>query len=430
MGFFKSHKTPPQPQPELSVHLSHPTDQVFQPNSTVSGHVTLTTPIPIFTQALFVSLWGNSSTWIRTSSTDSNNHTEYRHYRDNAPLFNVSLNVMPKSDQLFPDQTYTFPFNFQFPEGTGNNRSACYKKPDDERWTVLPHALPPTFISLSKWGRDAETPDVAEISYGVTARLVLPGIGTVDKTSDEPFSATQRINFQPTNQHALYPGPLSVVRYPKTFTLQSSSLASHEPSSISLRKRLHDRFSSATPKLDFEIALEIPDYLTSGAEFRFRASFVVVQKSDNVAHIPPIHFKIEKLELLDFTFFRAPRDWHASDTMAGLPKKYKHKVPEPGSRWELTQQDIYRENKTMLNAVPASQIVELVELGEKGEMGQAQQCEYWFTARVPGFTPPSFKSFAITRAYRVKVKLGVEIGEKRFPFETESFVRSLGGGSV
>ncbi|KAF2709957.1 hypothetical protein K504DRAFT_351177, partial [Pleomassaria siparia CBS 279.74] len=53
-------------------------------------------------------------------------------------------------------------------------------------------------------------------------------------------------------------------------------------------------------------------------------------------------------------------------------------------------------------------------------------CEHWWTARVPGTTPPSFQSFAITRQYRVKVEVGVQIAGKKFALKTESHVRDLG----
>jgi hypothetical protein len=46
---------------------------------------------------------------------------------------------------------------------------------------------------------------------------------------------------------------------------------------------------------------------------------------------------------------------------------------------------------------------------------------------VPSVTPPSFRSFAITRAYKVRVKLGVEVGGKKFDMEVESYVREMGG---
>ena len=53
-------------------------------------------------------------------------------------------------------------------------------------------------------------------------------------------------------------------------------------------------------------------------------------------------------------------------------------------------------------------------------------CEQWFTARIPGVTVPSFRSFAITRAYKVRVKLGVEVGGKKFEREVESAVGRMG----
>jgi hypothetical protein len=202
------------------------------------------------------------------------------------------------------------------------------------------------------------------------------------------------------------------------------------PSAIGLRKRIHDRFSSATPRVEFELALEMPDFLTSGAEFRFRAQFTVLQTAENVIRVPPILFKVEKLELLDFTFFRAKRDWSANSCASGnpLPKYYE---PKEGSKRADLEWDMYRELKTALNAQPSEQMLELAEVplaNDKKGMGQARDCEAWFSARVPGFTPPSFKSFAITRAYRLKTKLAVQVGEKAFDMVVESFVRELGSG--
>ncbi|KAH5540564.1 hypothetical protein HBI56_081160 [Parastagonospora nodorum] len=43
-------------------------------------------------------------------------------------------------------------------------------------------------------------------------------------------------------------------------------------------------------------------------------------------------------------------------------------------------------------------------------------------ARIPGFTSPSFKSFAITRAYMIKVKICIGIGGKKFEHEVKSDV--------
>ena len=57
-------------------------------------------------------------------------------------------------------------------------------------------------------------------------------------------------------------------------------------------------------------------------------------------------------------------------------------------------------------------------------------CEQWFTARIPGVTVPSFRSFAITRAYKVRVKLGVEVGGKKFEREAESAVGRMGSAQT
>jgi hypothetical protein len=48
-----------------------------------------------------------------------------------------------------------------------------------------------------------------------------------------------------------------------------------------------------------------------------------------------------------------------------------------------------------------------------------------FTARVPGITPPSFRSFAVTRAYRLRARIVVEMCEKKFDVDVESHIAGL-----
>jgi hypothetical protein len=103
-------------------------------------------------------------------------------------------------------------------------------------------------------------------------------------------------------------------------------------------------------------------------------------------------------------------------------------MPSPDAPYSGRQRDDFTERKTHLNSLPEATTLDLVEVpsGEdKKQMNQADSCEAWFTARVPGFTAPSFKSFAITRAYRVKVKLGIEIAGKKFEHEAEGEVHDL-----
>jgi hypothetical protein len=431
--------------PTLQLHIHKPQDHIFRPNDTISGHVSLLVPESIHPRGIQVCFWGHSSVWLRTSHNDSNNTTSYYHYRDNAPLFSVSQNVLPEPCVLEPGKTFDWPFEFRVPEGTGFNRLGAYKDDADSRWTAHPHLLPPTFF----WGtypNKPEYPNHAEVNYGVTVQLVCPAIG-VGKHAEDPLSATAPVLFQPSNPHAhlLAPGaPLSVVRYPKTFKLQSSALTGQDAHSLTFRQRMHDRFSSSTPHLSFELGVEIPDLLVSGAGFKFRTTFLVVEKSDDVSHIPSPLVHVKKLELVDFTFVRAPRDFDARNIMSGGRRRESEKTPNYGfSGQENTR---LSERKTVLNALPEHAVLELeeqdVSVGKGEEKGveknlgdekkgervaeQAQQAECWFTARVPGFTPPAFTSWAVTRTYRVKVKVEVEIGGKKFLYEVESHVRHMG----
>ncbi|KAF2867650.1 hypothetical protein BDV95DRAFT_670992 [Massariosphaeria phaeospora] len=428
MGLFGSSKDkgPYVPLPELSLQLANPPDKVFKPDSTVSGHITLIVPQPINPQAIEVSLWGLSKVWLRRDVSSSDKSSEYHHWRDHAPFFTVSHNLLEKpQQQLVPGQAYTFPFSFRVPEATANYRAGFYKQDNDGRWTSAPHALPPTFF----WGvRPGQgIPDYAEISYGVTARLLCPGVG-VGKNLD-PIAATAPLTFSPLNPYLNPAAPLTVIRHPQTLTLQSSALTGASPSSLGFRQRLTDRFSSATPKLDFETALEIPDLLHSGLEFRFRASFAVLSKSGSVAHIPPITFRVLKLELRSLTHVRAPRDYNASSWMDGHHRGRDH-VPVNGA-YSGQEQTMYREAKVLLNAVPDCTTLVLDEvpvLGEKDakSVQQAERTECWFVGRVPGTMPPSFVSWAVSRAYCVKVRVGVEVGGKKFEVEKENYINAVG----
>lgn len=173
---------------------------------------------------------------------------------------------------------------------------------------------------------------------------------------------------------------MSVGRYAESFTLKSSSLAGRDPSSIGFRQQLRDRFSSETPKIEFEASVEVPDILTCGKVFRFRTTFKVLEKSENVVLIPPITFRILKLRLLDFTVFRARRDWQAD--IWDWEGKATNDTDPSRVRVIPEEQEQDAVGKTFLNAKPEAMVVELGEVQNVGEC--------WFTGRVPGPTVPSF----------------------------------------
>jgi len=191
---------------------------------------------------------------------------------------------------------------------------------------------------------------------------------------------------------------------------------------------MRDRWSSSTPKVNFDLTVEIPEVLICGTEFRFRTSFNVTTKSDNVSHIPAVHFTILRLELKDITFVRAPQDKNASTTMSGGHRKNKHQtMPAPDAQYSGRERKDISRQEVPLNTLPASATVdfEQVSSGERKAMEQTRSCGAWFTARVPSSTPPSFRSFAISRAYQVKLTLGIEVGGKKYKQEVKSKVRGV-----
>jgi hypothetical protein len=461
MGLFSSNKIPQPPLPTLQILLTD--RKVHRPDDIVTGFIALTPLLPISPHAINVSLFGQSQIWHRIDVSSSDSASDYRHWRDNAPLFEVSENVLlqtnvddkkgkGETELLLPGQTYQFPFSFRFPSGTGNARWRQYKNAADQKFSIGPHDLPPSFLHTGKYGNGTDA-NYAKIEYGVRATLVCPGVGVVQGKSLVDDVVTEPLEFLPTSLEAEN-GPLSVLRYPRVFTLHSSTLTGQDPGQIGWRQSMRDRFSSATPALSFEVALEVSDHLASGAEFRFRASFTVLSKSENVIHIPDVTFRVLKLDLLDFTIYRAPRDTAANSNRDGAHTRSGNRyenMPPPDQPYSVAkdEREEISERKTHLNSLPESATLELQQVpaysllerqsigdnkkgggGAEHAMEQAKSCEVWFSARVPSVTPPSFRSFAITRVYKVRVKLGVEVGGKKFDMETESHVRELGSVMV
>lgn len=425
--------------------MHSPADKIFHPNDLVTGHVTLKPITPLFPKAIYVTLFSNSSLWHRVDC--GQNPTNYLHYRDNAPLFEVSEDVMQSGTAatwrktnngptLLPGQTYNHRFEFRFPARTSNVRIGQYKDDADTRFVVGPHDLPPTFLYTNKHGDgDGTDANFAKVEYGVRARLVCPTVRITQGKGD--LVVTIPINFHPpaAEQQSTLLDAVDVRRHSKTFSLQSSVLTGQHRTQIGFRQGLRDRFSSTTPVIHFNTTVEIPDRLLSGSEFCLRTVFTIISRTDSVTHIPAVKFSILKLDLLDFTFLRAPRDWDASTEYDGHfnPNKFGPLPPPEGLFTRDSERNENTERKTHLNSLPESATVELVEVPSyenKEIMEQASSCEAWFTARVPSLTPPGFKSFAISRSYRVKFKLRVEIGGREFQYGAESQVRELGSALV
>jgi hypothetical protein len=273
------------------------------------------------------------------------------------------------------------------------------------------------------------------------------------------LTTTTILQFQP------HPNPnpsQSRIRHHEVHTLQSSALTGQDPDQIGIRQTIRDKFSSSTPRLAFEAALEIPAYLTPGQEFQFRASFAAFSQTENVQHIPAVTFSVTKLDLIDLTCYRAPRDPEARNFRDGPhPRNKQHAEPMllPGTPFSIatTHENMppptqpfsahnkchhadcvdhrakfefqeYVDRKLSINSRPEAQTLELLynKVNGSEQTVQDKDTHVWFTARVPSGITPSFRSFAVARAYRVRVRLGVEVGGKKFEVEAESRVAGMG----
>jgi hypothetical protein len=265
------------------------------------------------------------------------------------------------------------------------------------------------------------------------------------------LTTTTILQFQP---HPIANPSQSRIRHHEIFTLQSSILTGQDPDQIGFRQAIRDKFSSSTPRLAFEAALEIPAYLTPGTEFQFRATFAAFSQTENVQHIPAVTFSILKLDLIDITYYRAPRDTLAGNFRDGPHRRTAKSEPmllpetKPFSISHTLQNmpppdrrtchhgdcaDHHHKGKSefqhcvdrkiCINSRPEAQTVELLYNSSSNAAEQTVQdkdTHVWFTARVPTGITPSFRSFA------VRVRLGVEVGGKRFDVEVESRVAGMG----
>lgn len=180
--------------------------------------------------------------------------------------------------------------------------------------------------------------------------------------------------------------PRRLIQYSKSSTLKSSALTGQEVDLIGFRQSVRDRFSSNTPRLQFETVLEIPSLIASGCEFRFRTSVNILSKTDSVLHIPAINFIILRLELLDFTFVRAPYDRDACSGRHGGHHKDNHsRTTAPYAPYSGKELKDYSEHEMPLNSLPDSVTVELEQpySKEKKQTRQVSNLEVWFAARTP-----------------------------------------------
>jgi hypothetical protein len=321
MRFLRSSKVLQPPLPDISIHLTSPSEKIFRPDDAVTGYVSFAPTVPIAPHAIEVSLFGQSLVWYRIITRNTPDTVSCTHFRDNAPMFEVTTNILPAFEAmpptLQPGEIFTYPFQFQFPAGTGHTRFVQYKKDEESEWTVRPHLLPPSFLCTGKRGA-GDHANFAKIEYGIRLRLVCSGVGIAIKKNLHDLVITAPVLFVPLDPIPdAFAVRLSNIKHRKTFTLQTPALMEQTNPAIGFHQNMRDRFSFGTPKLEFEVAVDMPDLMIAGSDFRFRISFDVLSKSDNVAFIPPIHFAVLELELQDLTAIRAQKDRLATETLSG-----------------------------------------------------------------------------------------------------------------
>lgn len=419
-----------RPKIQIEVKISEGKDHVYKPGDVVSGVVELSAPNEITVNKLEAYLCCQSQTWICIPMIIplplGGWITWFHHYRDEVELVRQAHSLLEDSKVQPGIQSYSF--SFAVPERTEQNRVGMYDKPKPDVYVKTPQLLPPSFSAHIRWS--LLSPGQCAIWHGVGARLFCSPADN-SSSSSSPIKLVESevayFLFRPHNPNAHIQTP-HLIRKTKILTLKSSTLASLDPESIGFRQQINDKLSSKTPAVDFEIGIEFPATMTAGEEFTFKTTLRVVDKDLSTVSIPAFTFIVQKLELRDSTFFRAPRDWTAS-IWSGTPRRSRTWGSKPVPHRPGYDKFCGKENKTELEAWPEQHSGEMQQTmadQETKAVQQGQECEVWFHGRVPVDTVPSFKSYSIARMYKVSVKLLVEFGGKKFHVELEGPDVNLG----
>lgn len=164
--------------------------------------------------------------------------------------------------------------------------------------------------------------------------------------------------------------------------------------------------------------LEGPRVLESGSMFRLRIA-LSFSPGISVAHkISPITSTIVAFGVLRFTFVCATFDIQVTKSYYGNHRHDKgNSISIPETHCSGSKHRKFLVDKTALKMVPLSVTLELLEVlhgVDRNNKIPVNSCKAWFTAKVPGTTIESFKSFAISRACKMRIRLTIKIWRKTF----------------
>jgi hypothetical protein len=247
----------------------------------------------------------------------------------------------------------------------------------------------------------------------------------IDKERLEPLTTSLPILFSPRQPQILDAGLMIVSKEIKVIEFRSSSLLAH---TLDTKERLQARLPWHRPTVHFKVTMETPTIVKAGSDFLFKISATVGGRSPSVVRIPAIQVTILKLLIRDTTHARAPYDKYVHQATLHLGyqtyqmQRRPRKPAVPDRPYSGAEYQHRAKHKTHLVAIPNTAVITPnSDTSDDGtSLVQTSQNEAWFKVNIPETLPASFKSFAITRYYSVKTKLGIEIAGKKFKWRLKT----------
>ncbi|KAI4158996.1 MAG: hypothetical protein LQ342_006969 [Letrouitia transgressa] len=353
----------------------------YKPGSVVSGLVEFPVDRDYDVEILMVSFTGR----LKTKITESSGNNSKTRHRGRVQLFRVDQTLFKGPYTMHGKQK--FPFHFSFPHTCNTYPRyplSDYFQPSQLFNDNKDQPLPASFQYYSTAGFTRPEVD-AYISYELEAKLF------TGKTFGGDATATQRLMLT-RDRLVEVPDPSLTTRTHKFSMRSKYLLPEFRDRRPSLKEKLSVSFHSwEMPVTVFNIGLVMPKVVVEGQRMPLFLNLEHDIESSTAPAPPIIYLRKIKWEIQARTYVRcvSASMFHSSDAM------------------ELSEDDFRIADCAFSeHSVPLSEHMNLVELlaGHDCSMRPATTLA------------PSFKSFNISRSYRMNVKLSIECARQKLSY--------------
>jgi hypothetical protein len=371
---------------------------VWHPGDAVEGTVVLTSTEQIDVESIEVEFEGR----IKAKQQQNSGHIGVATPTAKISLFHESTTLF-KGPYTLPSTTRKWPFRFQFPSdcraarrwgaGTGGRTDG----PQGSRVFDLDpnQPLPPSMIETGDNSMNSETECV--ISYQVTAKCIRSG------TFKTPLESIVPLKFTPYRSSA-HPIPdVGLVTWSRPFSIKSYYLDPRlEDRPLTFKEKMKSTLHSKDiPEFKFELEVNVPTVAIIGQNVPIFLGVKHASTGDATAkQIPEVYLTSYKIILDCFTYQMVERSespFAGQDHVMNLDSSttldhWKGKVAVGGGI-DLSQMDGNRSRRESL----------------------------FKNSPYGGHFVPTFRSFLVSRSYRLKVEGSIECAR-----ETEHFISHAG----